>query len=59
MEVLIKTKACGICGTDLLEWYRIKNVPDETTGKIVIESRSPNYKPGQRILTLIFSNKWK
>ncbi|MEW6679777.1 MAG: alcohol dehydrogenase catalytic domain-containing protein [bacterium] len=51
-EILMKTRACGICGTDLLEWYRIKKAPlilgHEATGEI-IESRSENYKVGQRI----------
>lgn len=26
-ELLIKMKACGICGSDVLEWYRIKKAP--------------------------------
>ncbi|MBI2542419.1 alcohol dehydrogenase catalytic domain-containing protein [Candidatus Woesearchaeota archaeon] len=26
-EILIKTMASGICGTDVLEWYRIKKAP--------------------------------
>lgn len=26
-EILVKMKACGICGTDVLEWYRIKKAP--------------------------------
>lgn len=51
-EVLMKTKACGICGTDLLEWYRKTKAPlilgHEATGEIV-ESKSSDYKPGQRI----------
>ncbi len=51
-EVLMKTNACGICGTDLLEWYRKAKAPlilgHEATGEI-IESKSPDYKPGQRI----------
>lgn len=51
-EILMKTKACGICGTDLLEWYRIKRAPiilgHEATGEI-IESKADNYKPGEKI----------
>ena len=38
-EILIKVMASGICGSDLLEWYRIKNAPlvlgHELTGEIV------------------------
>ncbi len=26
-EVLVKVHACGICGSDVLEWYRIKTAP--------------------------------
>jgi len=26
-EILVKVKACGICGSDVLEWYRIKKAP--------------------------------
>jgi len=26
-EVLIRVEASGICGTDLLEWYRIHKAP--------------------------------
>ncbi len=26
-EVLVKALACGICGSDVLEWYRIKQAP--------------------------------
>ena len=26
-EVLFKVMACGICGSDVLEWYRIKKAP--------------------------------
>lgn len=50
-EILVKVKASGICGTDLMEWYRIKKAPrvlgHETTGEIV-ESRS-DFKIGQRV----------
>jgi len=51
-EILVKMKASGICGTDLMEWYRIKKAPrvlgHEMTGEIV-ESRSDKFKIGQRI----------
>jgi len=51
-EILVKVKASGICGTDLMEWYRIKKAPrvlgHEMTGEIV-ESRSDKFKAGQRV----------
>ena len=51
-EILVKIKASGICGTDVMEWYRIKKAPrilgHEITGDI-IESNSPKYKIGQRV----------
>lgn len=51
-EILVKVKASGICGTDLMEWYRIKKAPrilgHEITGEIV-ESKSPKFKVAQRV----------
>ncbi|MEW6104446.1 MAG: alcohol dehydrogenase catalytic domain-containing protein [bacterium] len=51
-EILMKTRACGICGTDLLEWYRKPKAPiilgHEACGEIV-ESKSKDYKQGMRI----------
>lgn len=51
-EVLVKVRASGICGTDVMEWYRIKKAPrilgHEIAGDIV-ESNSRKYKPGQRV----------
>jgi L-iditol 2-dehydrogenase len=51
-EILVKVKASGICGTDLMEWYRIKKAPrvlgHEMTGEIVA-SRSDRFKAGQRV----------
>jgi L-iditol 2-dehydrogenase len=51
-EILVKVKASGICGTDLMEWYRIKKAPrvlgHEMAGEIV-ESKSGKFKIGQRI----------
>jgi len=26
-ELLVKVQASGICGSDVMEWYRIKNAP--------------------------------
>ncbi len=51
-EILVRVKASGICGTDLMEWYRIKKAPrvlgHEMTGEIV-GSRSDKFKIGQRV----------
>jgi len=51
-EVLVEVRASGICGTDVMEWYRIKKAPrilgHEIAGNI-IESRSEKYKTGQRV----------
>ena len=51
-EILVKVRASGICGTDLMEWYRIKKAPKvlghEMTGEIV-ESMSDKFKVGQRV----------
>lgn len=51
-EVLIKVLASGICGTDVMQWYRIKKGPrilgHEVAGNIV-ESKSGKYKAGQRV----------
>lgn len=53
-EILVKTKASGICGTDVMEWYRIKKAPrilgHETTGDIVeVGEGVTKYKVGQRV----------
>ena len=51
-EILVRVRASGICGTDVMEWYRIKKAPrilgHEIAGEI-IESRSDRYHPGQRV----------
>ena len=51
-EILVKMAASGICGTDVMEWYRIKKAPrvlgHEIAGTIA-ESRSKKYKIGQRV----------
>lgn len=53
-ELLLKVKACGICGSDLMEWYRIKKAPlvlgHEATGEVVeVAEGINNYKVGDRI----------
>jgi len=51
-EILVKVKASGICGTDVMEWYRIKKAPrilgHEIAGDVV-ESKSQKYTIGQRV----------
>jgi L-iditol 2-dehydrogenase len=51
-EILVKVRASGICGTDVMEWYRIKKAPrilgHEIAGEVV-ESKSHRYFPGQRV----------
>src|SRR3990172_4901102 len=51
-EILVKVKASGICGTDLMEWYRIKKAPrvlgHEMTGEIV-KSKSDKFEVGQKV----------
>lgn len=53
-ELLIKVFACGICGTDVLEWYRRDKVPlvlgHEIAGEIAqVGSGLQHYRQGQRI----------
>lgn len=53
-EILVKVKACGICGSDVMEWYRIKRAPlvlgHEATGEIVeITEGIKGYKIGDRV----------
>jgi L-iditol 2-dehydrogenase len=53
-EILVKMKASGICGTDVMEWYRIKKVPrvlgHEMAGEIVAIGRSvKNFKKSDRV----------
>jgi len=51
-EILVRVRASGICGTDVMEWYRIKKAPrilgHEIAGDIV-ESKSDRYRVGQRV----------
>lgn len=55
-ELLIKTRASGICGSDLMEWYRIKKAPlvlgHEITGEIVeIGEGVTDFKVGDRVFS--------
>jgi L-iditol 2-dehydrogenase len=51
-ELLVRVFSSGICGTDVVEWYRTKKGPrilgHEIAGEI-IESKSRSYKKGQRV----------
>ncbi len=53
-ELLVQMHACGICGSDVLEWYRIKKAPlvlgHEMTGKVVQVGKDvQKYKRGDRV----------
>lgn len=53
-ELLVKVLASGICGTDVMEWYRIKGAPlvlgHEITGEIVqVGEGLQRYKVGDRV----------
>lgn len=53
-ELLVKVIASGICGSDVMEWYRIKKAPrvlgHEIAGEIVEIGRDVvGYKPGDRV----------
>ncbi len=53
-EILVKVIASGVCGSDVLEWYRIKKAPrvlgHEITGEIVeVGEGVDRFKVGQRV----------
>lgn len=53
-ELLLKVKASGICGSDVMEWYRIKKAPcvlgHEIAGEVVeVGEGVSGFKPGDRI----------
>jgi len=53
-EMLVKVKASGICGSDVMEWYRIKKAPrvlgHEIAGDIVeVGKKVKKYKVGDRV----------
>jgi L-iditol 2-dehydrogenase len=53
-ELLVKVMACGICGSDVMEWYRLKKAPrvlgHEMAGDIVkVGKNVKKYKIGDRI----------
>jgi len=53
-QILLQVKASGICGSDVLEWYRIKKAPlvlgHEVTGVIAkCGSKVKKFKAGDRV----------
>lgn len=53
-EILVKVESSGICGSDVMFWYRKNKVPlvlgHEISGEIVeVSGDVKKYKPGQRI----------
>lgn len=55
-DILVKVMACGICGSDIMEWYRIKKAPlvlgHELAGKVEKAGREViKFKPGDRIFS--------
>lgn len=53
-ELLVRVKASGICGSDVMEWYRIKKVPrvlgHEIAGKVVdVGEGVKNFKADDRV----------
>ncbi len=53
-DILVKVIASGLCGTDLLEWYRIKRAPlvlgHEPAGEIVEAGKNiSKFKAGDRV----------
>lgn len=53
-DLLIKVMASGICGSDLMEWYRIKRAPlvlgHELTGEVVAVGDQVNgFRSGDRV----------
>jgi len=53
-EMLVRVMACGICGSDIVEWYRLPRAPlvqGHELGAEVVKSGSlvKKYKPGDRV----------
>src|SRR3990172_3126445 len=53
-EILVKVIASGICGSDVMEWYRIKKAPlvlgHEITGEVVEVGKDvKRFKVGDRV----------
>jgi L-iditol 2-dehydrogenase len=55
-ELLLRTRASGVCGSDLMEWYRIKKAPlvlgHEITAEVVeIGAGIDRFKVGDRVFS--------
>ena len=55
-DILVKVMASGICGSDVLEWYRIKKAPlvlgHELTGEVVeVGKEITKFRRGDRVFT--------
>ncbi|MBW2123433.1 MAG: alcohol dehydrogenase catalytic domain-containing protein, partial [Deltaproteobacteria bacterium] len=53
-EVLVRVEACGICGSDVMEWYRLGRAPlvqgHELAGEIVaVGPNVEGYRRGDRV----------
>jgi len=53
-ELLVKVMASGICGSDVMEWYRIKKAPavlgHEVSGEVIeVGNGVEQYKKGDRV----------
>ncbi len=53
-EILLRVEASGICGTDIMQWYRVNRVPlvlgHEVAGEVVdVGPGVKGYSKGQRI----------
>ncbi len=53
-EILVKMKACGICGSDLMDWYLENRAPlvlgHEPSGVVAkAGDKVENFKPGERV----------
>lgn len=56
-DILVRVKASGICGSDVMEWYRIKRAPlvlgHEVSGDVVeVGSGITAFTPGDRVFTI-------
>lgn len=52
-EIVIRTRACGICGTDLMEWYQDTKAPvvlgHEPVGDVVQAGEGAPFSVGDRV----------
>lgn len=54
-ELLLRVKACGICGSDVMEWYRSKKAPlvlgHEIAGEVAAVGEGvEKFRPGDRVV---------